>query len=207
MGALQAGLLRHAGHGARFFDQLVFKIGAFEGVACVAQRAVQVKRLQGAEHLWRQGHFGGDKAACGGHRLRAGHRSDCGQAVAHQALFHGLEQFLQGDGFFQKGQRADLGGFDCGFDGGVAAHHDHRHGQGAAGRPFLEQGDAIGIGHPDVEQDQVRALAQAGGAGLRGVFGQLYGVALVIENFPQQIAYAVFVVNHQNVCHDLCAVR
>ena len=53
------------------------------------------------------------------------------QRATGQALLHRLEQLLQGDGFFQKGQGADLGGLDGGVDGGVAAHHDDRHGQSA----------------------------------------------------------------------------
>jgi hypothetical protein len=72
-----------------------------------------------------------------------------------QALLHGLEQLLQRDRLFQEVQRADAGGFDGGIDGGVAGHHDDRHGQQAVALPFLEQRDAVGIGHPDIEQHEV----------------------------------------------------
>jgi len=48
-----------------------------------------------------------------------------------------------------------------------------------AGGPLLEQGDAIGVGHPDVQQHQIGPLAQAGGAGLGRVFSHLDLVAFV----------------------------
>jgi hypothetical protein len=72
----------------------------------------------------------------------------------------------------------------------------------AGGRPLLEQRHAIGVGHPDVEQNQVGAVAQSGGAGLGGVFGHFDRVAFVVEDFLQQVADAKLVINHQNVCHD-----
>jgi hypothetical protein len=125
---------------------------------------------------------------------------------ARQALLHGLEQLLQGDGFFQEGQRTDLGGFDGGVDGGVAAHHDDGHGQRAGGGPLLEQGHAIGVGHPDVEQHQVRAVAQSGGTGLGGVLCHFDVVPFVVQDLLQQIPDAQLVVNHQYVCHDFYAV-
>jgi hypothetical protein len=40
-------------------------------------------------------------------------------------------------------------------------HHDHRHRQLAGRRPLLEQRDAVDVGHPDVEQDQVDTVAIA----------------------------------------------
>jgi hypothetical protein len=44
--------------------------------------------------------------------------------------------------------------------------------------------------------------ALAGSAGLRGVFCEFDLMALVIEDFRQQVAYAQFVVDHQYVCHE-----
>ena len=67
---------------------------------------------------------------------------------------HRREQLLQANGLFEKIERADLRGFDCGFNGPVSRHHDDRHGQLPVRRPFAQQRHAIGIRHPDIEQHQ-----------------------------------------------------
>jgi hypothetical protein len=121
-----------------------------------------------------------------------------------QRLVDGLEQLLQRDGLFEERLRADAGGFDGGVDGGVATHHDDRHGQQTGTTPLLEQGDAVGVWHPDVEQHQVGASVVARGACLCGILGEFDGVPLVIENLGQQIPNAEFVVNHQDVGHKQC---
>ena len=102
-----------------------------------------------------------------------------------EARGDGLEQLLQGDGLFQEIDGADAGGFDGGVHGGVAAHHDHGHVQQPLAGPFLEQGDAVDVGHPDVQQYQVGALAETGFAGLCRIFREFDRVAFVVENFGQ----------------------
>jgi hypothetical protein len=105
VGALQAGLLGHARHGAAFARQVEFKVGLLEAIARLAQRAVQI------EALVRQGTGSASMVTgmlptpcCvmsddddGGRRerRRAWHCAP--------ALLHGLEQLLHGDGLFQKG--------------------------------------------------------------------------------------------------------
>jgi hypothetical protein len=67
--------------------------------------------------------------------------------------------------------------------------------------PFLEQRDAVGIGHPDVEQHHVWAPGLARGARLGGVFRQQDIVTLVAQDLEQQLAYPDFVVHHQYLRH------
>jgi hypothetical protein len=121
---------------------------------------------------------------------------DAGEA----ALDRG-EQLLQGDGLFEELHRADAGGLDGGVDGAVAGHHHHRHGELAVGGPFLEQADAVGVGHPDVEQHEVGAGGVAGGPGGGGVFGEDDVVPLVAQDFREEFANADFVVNDENFGH------
>ena len=45
VGALQAGLLGHAGHGAALVGEVELEVGLLKGVAGLAQRAVQVEVL------------------------------------------------------------------------------------------------------------------------------------------------------------------
>ena len=71
------------------------------------------------------------------------------------------EQLLQRDRLFEEIEGADARRLDRGVDGAVARHHHHRHRQLARARPLLEQRDAVGVGHPDVEQHQVRPRAAA----------------------------------------------
>ena len=68
------------------------------------------------------------------------------------------------------------------------------------GRPFAQQRDAIDVGHPDVEQHEIRRLPRARGARLLGVGGDIHLVALFGENLLQETADVRLVVDHQNVC-------
>jgi hypothetical protein len=73
-------------------------------------------------------------------------------------------------------------------------------------RPFLEQRDAIGIRHPDVEQDQVGTPGLARRARLGRILGELHVMALVAQDFRQQLAYPDLVIDHQYLRHvnSLC---
>jgi len=89
-------------------------------------------------------------------------------------------------------------------DGGVPAHHDDGHAQEAGGGPLLEQRDAVGIGHPDVEQHEIGSCALARSARFGRVLCEFHVVALVIENFEEQVPDAQLVIDHENVCHECC---
>src|SRR5690606_31551612 len=120
---------------------------------------------------------------------------------AFEAALDAGQQLLHADRLFGEVERADLGRLDGSVDGGVTGHHDDRHVELAGGRPFLEQGDAVGIGHPDVEQDQIGPLYLARDARFGGVFGDDDIVSFVAQDFREQLAYADFVINYKNVCH------
>jgi hypothetical protein len=77
----------------------------------------------------------------------------------------------------------------------MAGHHDDGHGQHAVALPFLEQGDAVGVRHPDVEQHEVGFGSGAQFARLLGVFCSGDDVAFIPEYFGEQFAYAHFIVN------------
>jgi hypothetical protein len=83
------------------------------------------------------------------------------------------------------------------------AHHDHRHRQLRGRAPLLEQRDAVDVGHPDVEQDEVGPDALAAGARLRGVLRELDRVAFVGEDLRQQRPNPQFVVDDKNGGHEL----
>ena len=88
----------------------------------------------------------------------------------------------------------------------MATHHDDGHSQQSGRCPLFEEADPIGVGHPDVEQDQVGPHALACLAGLGGVFGQLNLMTFIEQDFREQIADAQLVVHHQYVCHVACAL-
>jgi hypothetical protein len=134
-----------------------------------------------------------------GRQRRSGRRT---RGRLDQTLLDRTQQLLQRDGFFEKGLGAVLGGFHGGVDGAVAGHHDDRHVELAARVPFLQQGDAVDIGHPDVEQDQIGADAVTRQACLTGVFRQLNGMALVAQDFLQEGTDAHFVVNDKDGGHE-----
>jgi len=113
-------------------------------------------------------------------------------------LLHRRQQLLQGDRLFEKIEGAEAGGLDCHVDRSVPGHHHHRHVEMTGDMPLLEQRDAIGVGHPDIEQDEVRTQLAAYPARRRGVLGHPDIVALVDQNLRKQFADADFVVNDQD---------
>ena len=116
----------------------------------------------------------------------------------HFAVFEGAvyggEQLLQRNRLFEKIERADFGGFNGGVDAGMPAHHHHGHIELAVFRPFFEQGDAVAIGHPNIEQHHGRPGLVPQLAGFFCVFGQGYGVAFVLQDFRQEIPDTDFIV-------------
>src|SRR6185369_4419348 len=60
--------------------------------------------------------------------------------------------------------------------------------------------DAVGVGHPDVEQYEVGQLACARGTRLAGVAGHVHVVAFLGENLLEEAANVGFVVDDQDVC-------
>ena len=174
--------------------QVEFEIGLLENVFGLSQRQVQSKALHAlcsGRNRCRSGR---------GLRLR-GPRRQFRVVIFFQRVFHRRQQLLQSDRLFQKSQGTDFGGLYRRINRGMATHHDHRHGEQTAGGPLLEQGDTIHIRHPNVQQDQIRHLGGAGGAGLRGILSQRDRMALVIEHLPEQVTNAMFIVNNQNMCH------
>ena len=109
---------------------------------------------------------------------------------------------MQGNGFFEKVIGADTGGLYRGVDGAVPGHHHHRHGKQAAAGPLLEQGNAIGVRHPDVEQHHIGTRVLAARARFSGVLRKLDFVTFIGKNLRQQLADADFVVYNQYVLHD-----
>ena len=111
-------------------------------------------------------------------------------------MLYRLEQLLHGDGLFQKSHGANAGRLYRSVYGGVTAHHDDRHIQQTRAGPFLEQGDAVCIRHPDIQQHQIGLQLRANGARLGSIHGQFDLMAFVIENFKQQVTDAKFIVDH-----------
>ena len=121
------------------------------------------------------------------------------QPVRLQRPLHGQQQLGHGQRFLDEIVGAQPGRFHRGFDRAVPGHHDDRTGQMVALAPFLEQADAIGVGHPDVEQDQIGPLGAPGLAGGGGIFGGGDGVAFILQNFLYQVANIRFVIDDQNI--------
>ena len=122
-------------------------------------------------------------------------------------MFHSTQQLLHGDRLFQEGLGAELGGFHGGVDGAVSRHHDHGHRELTAGGPLLEQRDAVGVGHPDVEQHEVRTRLRALGAGLPRVLGQPDLITFIAQNLRQEFAYPDFIVDNQYLLHKFFPVH
>jgi hypothetical protein len=119
-------------------------------------------------------------------------------AAALSRAGHRRQEFLQTNRLFQKVERADLGRFNRRFDGAVTGHDDHRHCQLSIRRPFAQQRHTVGVGHPDVEQDEGRLRSRAIVAGLARIFCHADLVAFVSQNFRQQVTDTDFVIDYQD---------
>src|SRR5690606_34332141 len=74
-----------------------------------------------------------------------------------------------------------------------------RAGQPARLGPLLEQRDAVGIRHPDIQQDQVRTPRTAGALGALRVFRDAHFITLVLKDLAHEVADLRFVVHNQDV--------
>ncbi len=66
--------------------------------------------------------------------------------------------------------------------------------------PFAQQRDAVGVGHPDVEQYEIGELPCARGARLAGVAGDVHVITFLGENLLEKAANVGLVIDDQNVC-------
>ncbi len=111
--------------------------------------------------------------------------------------FHGAQQLRERDGLLDEVDGAETRGFHGRVDGAVARHHDdgaHR----PAFRPLAKQRNAVGIRHPDVEQDEIEVLAFSRAARFLGVRGSRDVVAFFAQDLVDQSANVGFVVDNQN---------
>ena len=83
-------------------------------------------------------------------------------AAVLQRAPDGREQLLQRDRLLEEIVGADARRLHRGVDRAVARHHHDRHRQQPRARPLLEQRDAVGVRHPDVEQHEIGARARCG---------------------------------------------
>lgn len=80
----------------------------------------------------------------------------------------------------------------------MAAHDDDGALEGAAFLPFAQEADAVGVGHPDVEQDELGFVLEVFLACFFGVGGGVGEVAFVAEDVGEGIEDAGFVVDDED---------
>jgi hypothetical protein len=121
------------------------------------------------------------------------------QLVGFERAFDGDQQLGHRQRFLDEVVRAETGRLDRGLDRPVSGDHDHRARQTAVPGPLLEQRDAVEIGHPDVEQREVRAsVAHRLACRVTTVRGG-HLVTLVVEDLLDQVADRGLVVDDQDV--------
>ena len=123
------------------------------------------------------------------------------------AIASGIERALDGaqelgerQRLLDEVERAEPRRFDRGLDRAVARHHHDRAGGAVRLRPFAQQRDAVGIGHPDVQQHQVGIVLRADGTRLGRVRGDVHFVTFVREDLLQEPADLGFIVDDQYAC-------
>ena len=81
----------------------------------------------------------------------------------------------------------------------MARHHDYRGVEVGLAGPLFEQRDAVGVGQPDVEEDQVRTPRPSRLARLRRVSRDAHREALVFQDVADEKRDVRLVVDHQDV--------
>jgi hypothetical protein len=109
------------------------------------------------------------------------------------------QQLGQRDGLLDEIVGTQPGRLHRGFHSAVSGHHDNGAGQVAALGPLAQQGDAVHILHPDIEQDQVRTPRPARLACGFAVFGRGYRVTLVLEDVLHEVADIRLVIDDEDV--------
>ena len=137
-------------------------------------------------------------------RLRHGSsQQPTGRATLASRLepaLHRAQQLGERQGLFHEIECAESSRLDRGLDGAVTRHHDDGAQCALRSRPLAQQGDAIDVGHPDVEQNQIRLLLDTQCPCLRRVGSHLDHVALVGQDFFDELADVRLVIDHQNAC-------
>src|SRR5688572_12500914 len=114
-----------------------------------------------------------------------------------QRPFRGAQELGDGQRLFDEVEGAEACGLDRGFHGAVPGQHDDRAAQGVLLVPLAQQRDAVHVGHPDVEQHEVRLLARGGAARGGGVGRDLDLVTFLGQDLRQQAADVGLVVDDQ----------
>ena len=131
--------------------------------------------------------------------LRAQPQVFAPQLVVLERALERDQELAQGHGFLDEVVGAEARGLDRGLHRTVPRHHYHRHVELAVLRPLLEQRDAVGVGHPDIEEHEIGPLAADRLARLRGVLRRHHTVVFVLEDLLYQPADVRFVVDDQDV--------
>ena len=118
--------------------------------------------------------------------------------AAHgERSFHRAQQLRERNGLLDEIDGAEARGLDGRVDGAVARHHDDG-ARRAALRPFAQQRDAVGVGHPDIEQDEIELLPFARAARFLRVGGRRDVVAFFAQDLIDQSPNVGLVVDNQN---------
>ena len=112
------------------------------------------------------------------------------------------EGAVEGERLFEEVVGAELGGADGGFDGAVAGDDDDFGDMRGVHLANVGEGvEAVAVGQPDVEQDDVVDGVGEQGEGLGGGGGGGDGVALLGEDGFEGVADSGFVVDDQDMVH------
>ena len=124
--------------------------------------------------------------------------------LAHLAGLHGVfeddEGAVEGERFFKEVVGAELGGAHSGFDGAVAADDDDLGDVGGVHlADLVERVEAVAVGEPDVEQDDVVGGVAEEGEGFCGGGGGGDEVVLFFEDGFERVADLGLVVDDEDV--------
>ena len=169
MSALEPGPIGDARHAVALARQVIFKVHALELIARIAQRLVErdavvlLRRIDLA-CLAAAAPPASPAAAVGASATALSAAGTVDPKVAHhsptlESRAHCRQQACHCNRLLQELERAEARSFHGGVDRRVTRHHDDRHRQLPGGRPLLQQCDAIGVRHPDIEQHEVKFFA------------------------------------------------
>ena len=129
--------------------------------------------------------------------LRCNFLASTGLLLRGQDVVHAAQQVCRLYGFQQIVFGPESDRFDGGFQGGMGGEDKHRH-QRIMPAEFLQQRDAVHLGHLDIQERQIVRACLQKLAGLPGAGGGRHLVARLVQNLRKGSAQVRLIVDYQD---------
>jgi hypothetical protein len=114
-----------------------------------------------------------------------------------ERAFDGVEQLGERERLLHVVEGTEPRRLDCGVHSAVARHHHDGEAQQVGIAPLAQEADAVGIRHPDVEQDEIGLRGETRGARSRSIGRHVHVVAFFAQDLLEQVPDVCLVVDDE----------